>query len=73
MCGVVGALEAFGGQVGIDLGGDQVGVAEQLLHAAQVRAPVQQMGRVAMPQLVRRQVRVQTGDSPAGAWGSKVQ
>ena len=59
---VVGALEALGGQVGIDLGRDQVGVAKQLLHAAQVRTSVQQMGRVAMPQLVRRQVRVQTGD-----------
>src|SRR5664279_1446503 len=61
MCRVVCALEAFSGQVGIDLGSDQVGVAEQLLHAAQVRASVQQMGRVAMPQLVRRQVRVQAG------------
>ena len=59
---VVGPLEAFGGQVGIDLGRDQVGVAEQLLHAAQVRAGIQQMRGVAVPQLVRRQVRVQAGD-----------
>ena len=62
MRGVVGPLEPFGGQVGIDLGRDQVRVAEQFLHAAQVRARVEQVRRVAVPQLVRRQVRVQTGD-----------
>ena len=62
MGGVVGALEAFGGQVGIDLGGDQVGVAEQFLDAAQVRAGVEQVGGVTVPQLVRGQVRVQAGE-----------
>jgi hypothetical protein len=34
---VVGAFEAFGAHVGVDLGGHQVGVAEQLLHASQIR------------------------------------
>ena len=59
---VVGPLEPLGGQVGIDLGRDQVRVAEQFLDAAQVRARVEQVRGITVPQLVRRQVRVQTGD-----------
>ena len=59
---VVGALQPFGGDVGIDLGRDQVRVAEQLLHAAQVRAGVEQVRRVAVPQLVRCQVRIEAGE-----------
>ena len=58
---VVGSLEPFCGQVGVDLGRDQVRVAEQLLDAAQVGARVKEVGRVTVPQLVRRQVRVQAG------------
>src|SRR5260370_33249423 len=37
----------------INLGGRDVAMAEHLLHRAQDRAALQQMGRVAMPQRVR--------------------
>ena len=33
---VVGLLEAVGGEVGVDLGGDEIFVAEEFLHAAEV-------------------------------------
>jgi phosphoglycerol transferase MdoB-like AlkP superfamily enzyme len=59
---VVGALETLGAEVGIDLGGDQVGVAQEFLDAAQVCAGVQQVRGVTVPQLMRRQARVQAGD-----------
>ena len=67
---VVGSLEPFGGQVGIDLGRDQVGVAEQLPDAAQVSATIEQVGRITVPELVRRQVRVQAR-RPAPSSGSE--
>ena len=35
---------------------------EQFLHAPQIRPSIKQMGRVAMPQLMRRQMRVPAGD-----------
>jgi hypothetical protein len=38
---IVGALEAFGAHVGVDLGGDEMGMTEQLLHAPQIRAGIQ--------------------------------
>ena len=47
--------------MGIDLRGDEVGVAEQFLHAAQIRAGVEQMRGVAVAELVRREVRVEAG------------
>ena len=63
MGAVVGAFQAFGRQVGVDLGGGQVRVAEQFLHAAQVGARIQQVGGIAVAQLVRRH----GGSSPAMA------
>ena len=40
-------------QMGVDLGGGQIGVPQQLLHRAQVGRGFQQMGGKAVPQLVR--------------------
>ena len=60
MGSVVGPLESLGRQVGIDLRGHQVRVAKQLLHAAEVRTRIEQMGRIAVPKLVRCQVRIKT-------------
>jgi len=37
-------------------------MAEELLDAAQVRTRVEQVGRVTVPQLVGREVRVQAGE-----------
>ena len=59
---VVGLLQPLGGNVRVNLCRDQVRVAEQFLHAPQIRARVQQMRRVTVPQLVRRQARIETGD-----------
>ena len=39
--------------VGVPLGGGHVGVTEQLLHGAEVRAAVEQVGREGVPQRVR--------------------
>ena len=38
--------------MGVDLRGGHGGVAQELLHAAQVRSPVQQVGGRAVPQAV---------------------
>jgi hypothetical protein len=46
-------LEALFKHVGVDLGGCDISVAEQLLHRAQVRPAVQQMAREGMAQDVR--------------------
>src|SRR5690606_7449509 len=43
-------------QVGIDLGGAEIGVAEQLLHRAQVAGGFEQVGGVGMAQLMRVQM-----------------
>jgi hypothetical protein len=44
MGGVVGFLEAFAGDVGVDLRGGEAGVAEHGLHASQVGSGVEEMG-----------------------------
>ena len=62
MRGVVGLLQSFGGHVRINLRRDEMRVAEQFLHAPQIRAGVQQVRRVTVPQLVRRQARIQSGN-----------
>ena len=59
---VVGLFEAVGGEVGVDLGGDEVFVPEQFLHAAQIGAAVEQMGGEAVPQLVWRELGIEPGD-----------
>jgi hypothetical protein len=40
-------------KVGVDLGGRNVGMAQQLLHSAQVVAGFQQVGSEGMPEEVR--------------------
>ena len=42
---VVGLREVLKVEMGIDLGGGDIDVAEQFLHRAQVRAGLQQVGR----------------------------
>src|SRR5689334_21255801 len=56
---VVGLFQTFRGQVRVSLGRDQMRVSEQLLHAAQISARVEQVSRVAVAELVRRQLRIQ--------------
>ena len=58
---IINPLEPFGGQVRIDLCCDQVRVAQQFLHTAQVCARIQQLCGVTVAQLMRRQYRVQAG------------
>ena len=50
----VGFAQVGRADVRIDLSRDQAFVAQQLLHATDVGAPVEQMGGKAMPQCVRR-------------------
>ena len=59
---VVGLLQPLGRHVRINLRRDEMRVAEQFLHAPQIRARVQQVCGVTVPQLVRRQVRIKPGD-----------
>src|SRR5512132_3140012 len=50
------------GYVRVQLGGREVGVAEHLLHAAEVRAAFEQMGRERVAQKVRMNARrLETG------------
>src|SRR5204863_10113383 len=50
---VVDTAQALAADVGVDLRGSQVGVAEQLLHGPEVGAPVEQMGGEGVAQGVR--------------------
>ena len=59
---VVSLLQPLRRDVRVDLRRDEMRVAEQFLHAPQIRARVQQMRRVTVPQLVRRQTRIKPGD-----------
>ena len=47
-----GGAEAFDADVGVDLGGGEVFVAEELLDRLEVRAAVEQMGRKAVAKAV---------------------
>ena len=47
--------------MGVDLGGREAGVPEQLLHASQVGAAPQELGRVSVPHGMRRYGGVQAG------------
>ncbi len=49
---VVGFAQALPGDMGVDLGGGERGMAEQGLHAAQVGAGVQEMGGKGVAQFV---------------------
>jgi hypothetical protein len=62
MRGIVGFFQALGRHVRVNLGRDEMRVAEQFLHASQIRAGVQQVRGVTVPQFVRRQGRVQAGN-----------
>src|SRR5215471_6537836 len=75
MRGVVDGAEAFARQVRVDLGGREIGVAEQLLHGAEVRTSLEQMGGVRVSERVRMErlpvgQRV-TGDEAAGVTGGE--
>jgi hypothetical protein len=49
MRGVVGFFQTLGGQVRVHLRGHEMRVAQQLLHAAQIRAGIEQMRGVTVP------------------------
>ncbi len=53
---LVGPAQPVGGDVGVELGRRQRGVAEQLLHRAQVGAALEQVGGGGVPQPVRPEV-----------------
>jgi len=59
---VVGLLQPLRRDVRVNLRRDEVRVAEQFLHAAQIRAGIEQVRGVAVTQFVRGQARVQPGD-----------
>lgn len=59
---VVSALEALGGDVSVNLGRGEVGVTEKFLDAPQIGAGIKQVRGVAMPQLVRGQLRIEPGN-----------
>jgi hypothetical protein len=58
---VVDAFEAVSGDVGVDLGGDEVGVAKEFLDAAEVGSSFQEVGGVTVAQLVGGDSGVETG------------
>jgi len=45
----VALFEPLGRDVGVDLGGAEAGVPEQLLHRPKIRSPVEQVGRGGVP------------------------
>ena len=55
MRGVICLFQTLGRQMRVDLRRDQVRVAQQLLHAAQVRPGVEQVRRIAVAEFVGRQ------------------
>ena len=62
MSGVVGLFQAFSGEMSVNLGGDEVRMAEEFLNTAQVGAGIQQVRGVTVPQFVRGQVRIEAGE-----------
>ena len=56
-------LQAFGGNVGIDLGRRNVAVTQQHLHHAQIGAVIEQVGGKGMPERMRRQCHTNPGFS----------
>ena len=59
---VVGLLQPLRCNMRINLCCDKMRMAEQFLHAPQIRARVEQVRRVTVPQLVRRHTRIKPGD-----------
>jgi len=62
MRGVVNFLQPLGGDVGVNLCRDEMRVAEQFLHAPQICARIQQVRRVTVPQFMRGQAGIESGD-----------
>lgn len=62
--GVVDFFHALGGDVGVDLGGAEAGVAEEGLDAAEVGAVVEEVGGEAVSELVRGDVDGEAGVFP---------
>src|SRR5271154_6657385 len=54
---IISLLQPLRRDMRVNLRRDEMRVAEQFLHAPQIRASVQQMRRVTVTQLVRRQTR----------------
>lgn len=59
MGGLVSASEAVGGDVSVDLGGGELGVAEHFLDASEVGASVEQMGGEAVAEFVGRDLGIE--------------
>ena len=59
--GIIDLLHAGGGDMGVDLGGAEVGVAEKLLDAAEVGAVVEEVGGEAVPEFVRADLEADGG------------
>ena len=57
----VNFFEPFNSDMGVYLGGAQIFVSEQLLHAAQIGAGIEQVGRKAVAQFMRSKVRRKSG------------
>ncbi len=62
----VGVLQALGGEVRVDLGGGEVGVAEHLLQRAQVAAAREQVRGKGVAQRVRAHLLLQSDPSARG-------
>jgi hypothetical protein len=58
----VNLFEPLGGDVSVDLSGDEMGVAEKFLHAAKVRPGVEQMSGVAVTQFVGSEFWIEAGE-----------
>ena len=59
---VVGAFEALGSEVRVDLSGGEVGVAEKFLDAAEVCAGVEKVSGVAVAEFVRCEFGIEAGE-----------
>src|SRR5687767_1293020 len=46
--------KVFAIDVGVDLGGREIGMSQHLLHGAEIRSALEQMGGKAVPQRMRR-------------------
>src|SRR5450631_4567276 len=64
VCCFVGCPEARRRDMGVDLGGGQALVAEQLLDHPQVGPAIEEVGREAVPEGVRRHAQRQAGPGP---------
>ena len=60
---VIGAFEAVGGDMGIDLRGDEMGVAKEFLYAAEIGAGIEHVRGVAVAEFVRGEVGIEAGES----------